>query len=313
MKIGIKTILATAFISTILLTTSCSDSASDKKGNVEPDTSVKGEIQIDGSSTVYPITAAAGEFAKEKFPNLNISVAYAGTGGGFKKFSAGEIPIVNASREIKKEEIELCKKNNIEYVNFEIAYDGISIVVNKENTWAKEMTVEQLKKMWEPDSTVKTWKDIDESWPDEKISFYSPGTDSGTFEYFTEAIVGQKAKIRKDITPNEDDNTLVKGVEGDKNAIGYFGYAYYQENKEKLNVIKVNPGDGAVEPNPETIKTLKYKPLSRPLYIYVNKSKMGDVAIKEFIKYYLENADEIVKTAKYIPLSDYSKELEKLK
>lgn len=276
---------------------------------------ITGEINIDGSSTVYPITAAVAEEFVKAYPGVKTSVGYAGTGGGFKKFYANEIPICNASRPIKQEEIDKCKEAGIEYTEFIVAYDGLSIVVNKENTWVNSLTVDQLKAMWEPDSKVKTWKDIDPSWPAEPIKFYSPGTDSGTFEYFTEEITEKKGAIRTDITPSEDDNVLVTGVANDKNAIGYFGFAYYLENADKLKVVPVDGGKGAVEPTVETIKNGTYAPLSRPLFVYVNNKNLAEEHIREFMKYFLTEGVALVGDVGYVPLEDkgYADELAKIK
>jgi phosphate transport system substrate-binding protein len=308
-------------ITGILFTTGCggtetAEGGDTGSGDTTEGSTISGSIEIDGSSTVYPITVAVAEAVREEYPELNVNVAYSGTGGGMKKFTANEIPICDASREIKDEEIELCEENGIEYTEISVAYDGISIVVNPENDWCTEMSLEDLKKMWEPDSSVTKWSDINSDWPDEEISFYSPGTDSGTFEYFTEEIMGEAGEIRKDITPNEDDNTLVKGVEGDKNAIGYFGYAYYSENADNLNVVSVIPEGGSegegIAPTEETIKDGSYAPLSRPLFIYVNNESMKEDHINAFLKFYLENAPELVPLAQYVPLSDYSEELAKI-
>lgn len=276
---------------------------------------LSGEINIDGSSTVYPITAAvAEEFALEN-RNVKVSVGFAGTGGGMKKFYAGQIDICDASRPIKQSEIEEVKKAGIEYTEFKVAYDGLSIVVNKDNDWVKTLTVEQLKTMWEPDSKIKNWSDIDPSWPNEPIKFYAPGTDSGTFEYFTEAVNEKAGAIRTDITPSEDDNVLVTGVANDKNAIGFFGYAYYLENKDQLKVVPVDGGKGPVEPSFDTIKDGSYSPLSRPLFIYVNNSKLAEDHVKEFVKYYLTEGRQLVADVGYVALEDsaYETELAKIK
>ncbi|NJD04382.1 MAG: PstS family phosphate ABC transporter substrate-binding protein, partial [Ruminiclostridium sp.] len=247
--------------------------------------------------------------------DVKVSVGIAGTGGGMKKFYAGQIDICDASRPIKQEEIDAAKKNGIEYTEFKVAFDGLSVIVNKGNDWVKSLTVDQLKAMWEPDSKIKTWKDMDASWPAEPIKFYSPGTDSGTFEYFTEEITGKKGAIRTDITPSEDDNVLVTGVANDKNAIGYFGYAYYLENKDKLKIVPVDSGAGPVEPAFDTIKNGTYKPLSRPLFIYVNNKKLAEDHIKEFIRYYLTEGKALVGDVGYVPLEDaaYETELVKIK
>jgi phosphate transport system substrate-binding protein len=262
-----------------------------------------GAVKADGSSTVGPITQAVAEEFKTKNPDVNTSVGTSGTTGGMKKFVAGEIDIADASRKIKQEEIDQAKAANIEAIEFEVAYDGIAIVVNKENTWATDMTPEELNKMWAAgaESTVNMWSDIRPEWPAEPIKFYSPGTDSGTFEYFTEAINHSKKKeIRADITASEDDNVLVKGVAGDRYAIGYFGVAYYEENADTLNIVKVN----GISPTQETVMNGTYKPLSRPLYIYVSKKSFERPEVKEFIKFYMTNVKNLVKEVGYFPLED---------
>lgn len=276
---------------------------------------LSGEINIDGSSTVYPISSAIGEEFSKLNPDVRVSVGFSGTGGGMKKFYAGQIPIADASRPIKQNEIDECKKNDIEYTEFTVAYDGISVVVNTSNDWAESITVEELKKMWEPDSKVKTWKDVNTAWPDQPIKFYAPGTDSGTFEYFTEAIMGKAGAIRTDITPSEDDNVLVTGVANDKYAIGFFGYAYYEENKDKLKVLSIDAGNGPVEPAAETIKNGTYKPLARPVFIYVNNKNLAEDHIKEFVKYYLTEGTKLIPDVGYVPLEtkDYEAQLAKIK
>lgn len=272
-----------------------------------------GKIAIDGSSTVYPITMAIAEEFRNEQPDVEVSVAMSGTGGGMKKFTAGEIDICDASRTIKQEEIDKAKANGIEYIELEVAYDGISVVVNKDNTWADTITVEELNKIWAKDSQVKTWKDVNSSWPAEPIKLYGPGTDSGTFEFFTEAINKKAKESRTDYTPSEDDNVLVQGIAGDKDAMGYFGFAYYEENTDKLKVLKIDAGKGPVEPTFDTIKDKSYDPLSRPLYIYVNKAKLDQPQVKEFINFYLETAESIAKEVGYIPLESYDGEKSKIK
>lgn len=310
-RIGLLMISLT-IVAGVILATGCGKKAASGDGENKD---LKGSINIDGSSTVYPISSAVAEEFAAEANGVKINVGQSGTGGGMKKFYSGTLDICDASRPISDKEKEECKKNNIEYTEYKVAQDGITIVVNKDNTWAKSMTVEQLKKMWSADSKVKTWKDIDPSWPDAKISFYSPGSDSGTFEFFTEAICGKKGSIRKDITPSEDDNVLVKGVEGDKNAIAYFGYAYYKENKTKVNDVKVDAGKGAIEPTVETIKSGSYAPLSRPLFIYVNNSKQKEEHVKAFLKYYFEKGPKISEDVGYISLDKavYDESLNKIK
>lgn len=273
--------------------------------------SLKGSVKADGSSTVGPITQAVAEEFKKSNPDVDVAVGVSGTGGGFKKFVAGEIDIADASRKVKSEEIDQAKANNIDMIELEVAYDGIAVVVNKENTWATDMTPEELKKIWEPDSKVKLWSDIRPEWPKEPIKLYGPGTDSGTFEYFTEAINKKAKAIRTDFTASEDDNVLVQGVSGDKYAMGYFGLAYYEENQDKLNDVKI----GGVAPTAETVKNGTYKPLSRPLYIYVNRKSLERPEVKEFLNYYLANVKDLVSEVGYIPLEDakYEEGLNKIK
>jgi phosphate transport system substrate-binding protein len=274
-----------------------------------------GTVKADGSSTVAPITEAAAEEFQNVNPGVQVTSATSGTGGGFKKFVVGETDINNASRPIKDKEKATAEQNKIEYVEFTVANDGLSIVVNKENNWVDNITVEELKKIWEPNSKVKKWSDVRPNWPNEEIKLYGPGTDSGTFDYFTEAIVGKEDASRSDYTASEDDNVLVKGIEGDKNSLGYFGYAYYVENKDKLKVVPVVGKDGkAVTPSDETIKHGEYKPLSRPLFIYVNKKSLERPEVKAFVKFYLENGAKLASEVGYTPLKDeqYKESLAKL-
>lgn len=274
-----------------------------------------GEIKIDGSSTVFPITEAVAEEFGLKNPDLKIPVGVSGTGGGFTKFIAGEIDIADASRPIKTTEKDALTKAGTEYLELKVAYDGLSIVVNKDNTWVDSLTLAELKAIWATGSTVKTWKDIRPEWPDQAIKFYAPGTDSGTFEYFTETINGKAGNMRGDYTGSEDDNVLVQGIAGDKNAIGFFGYSYYEENKTKLKVVKVDAGKGAIAPSFATIKDGTYSPLSRPLFIYVNKAALERTEVLEFVRFYLENAKELVADVGYVALpdADYESQLKLLK
>ncbi len=276
---------------------------------------LEGNIAIDGSSTVYPVTEAVAEEFNAKYPDVKVSVGFSGTGGGMSKFIAKEIDIADASRKIKSSEAEAATAAGIEYLEIKVGFDGLSILVNPENTWVTSLTVEQLKEMWKPGSTIMNWSDIDPTWPNEKIVFYAPGVDSGTFDYFTEEIVGELDAMRSDYTGSEDDNVLVQGIAGDKYAIGFFGFAYYEENKDKLKVIGVDEGEGAVVPSFETIADGSYAPLSRPLYIYVNKASLEREEVLEFVTFYLENAKELVADVGYVPLpdADYEASLELLK
>ena len=268
-----------------------------------------GEVIIDGSSTVAPITEAVAEEFRNVESGVNVSVGISGTGGGFKKFTVGELDISNASREMKPEEKALAEKNNIEFTEIQVGKDGITMVVNKENTWAQDLTTDELKKIWSEGSTIKTWKDVRPEWPDTPIKLYAPDEDSGTYDYFIEAIL-EKGKIRKDYTPSSDDNVLVQGVEGDKGSLGFFGFAYYEENADKLTALKVN----GIEPTPETVQNGTYKPLSRPIYIFVNnKSYAEKPQVKAFVQFYLDKVSDLAREVGYIPLDDYSAEKAKLK
>lgn len=262
-------------------------------------------IAIDGSSTVYPITEAVAEDFQKK-TGIKVTVGVSGTGGGFKKFCRGETVISNASRPISKKEMDLCAENGIAYVELPIAYDALTVVTNKANDWAKSMTVDELNKVWQSGSGVKNWKDVNPSWPSQPMKLFGPGADSGTFDYFTEAINGRAKSSRSDYTASEDDNVLVTGVSGDKGGLGYFGLAYYLENKDKLNAVAVvaKGKTNAVLPSEATVMDGTYQPLARPLFIYVHATKGNfDKDIKAFVEYYLENAAKLVKEVKYVPLN----------
>ncbi|SFS71626.1 PstS family phosphate ABC transporter substrate-binding protein [Marininema halotolerans] len=281
----------------------CSSNASG--GGSEKDKGLSGTIRIDGSSTVFPISQAVAEEFMKKNPNVNVTVAQSGTGAGFDKWTKQETDLSDASRLIKDEEKEAAKKSGLEPKEFPVAFDGISVVVNKENDFAKTITTKELKKIWEPDSKVKTWKDVRSNWPDKPIKLYGPGTSDGTFDYFTGAIIGEEGKSRTDYTQSEDDNTLVTGVSGDKYALGYFGFSYYEENKDKLNVLKVDNGKGGVAPSFETIKNGTYSPLSRSIYVYADEKTMTEnKAIKEFLSFYLKEGKQLVSDVGYVPLTD---------
>jgi len=262
---------------------------------------LKGEIKIDGSSTVYLISEAMATNFKKEHANVNVSVGISGTGGGFKKFMAGETDINDASRAIKPAEADGCKKAGIDYVDFQVAWDGITVVIHPENTWAKKMTVAQLKKIWHPEMKAQKWSDVDPSWPKEEIKLFGPGPDSGTFDYFTEVINGQEKLTRVDYEANQNPDVLVKGVAGNKFALGYFGLAYYEDNKAKLAAVAVAAKDGGdfVLPSKETVLNKSYQPLSRPLFIYVKKTSFKRPEVQEFVKFYLRRND-LVEQAKYI-------------
>ncbi|MCH7321694.1 PstS family phosphate ABC transporter substrate-binding protein [Solibacillus sp. MA9] len=297
---------STALLGSALFLAACGDSEDTSSTSAENSTEqaetgtaqLTGDVVGDGSSTVAPITEALVEEYAAVQKDVRVAVGVSGTGGGFEKFINGETDFSNASRPIKETEAEELKKAGIEYTEFEVAYDGLSVVVHPDNTWAKNLTVDQLKKIWVEDGTKKKWSDIDPSWPAEEIVYYSPGSDSGTYDYFDEVILDGE-DIAKDAMLSEDDNVLVQGVTGDVNAIGYFGYAYYLENKDKLQVVSV---DG-VEPTNETIESGEYSPLSRPLFVYVKNSALKDnEATYDFMKFTLENAGEMAEVVGYVSL-----------
>jgi phosphate transport system substrate-binding protein len=268
-----------------------------------------GSIQIDGSSTVYPITEAVAEEFRAEAPKVKVTVGVSGSGGGFKKFSRGDIDITNASRSIKPTEAEVAKENNITYLELPVAFDGLTVVVHPENDWVKDITVAELKKIWEPaaQGKITKWNQIRPEWPDKEIHLYGAGVESGTYDYFTEAIVGESHASRGDYTASEDDNVLVQGVSTDPLALGFFGYAYYEENKSKLKAIPVDDqndanGKGAIMPSIETVKDGTYAPLSRPLFIYVNSKAVARPEVVEFVNFYLDNAGALSEEVGYIPM-----------
>jgi phosphate transport system substrate-binding protein len=264
-------------------------------------------VKIDGSSTVYPITeAVAEEFQKSKQGKIKVTVGISGTGGGFKKFCRGETDISDASRPILEKEMKACAEAGIKYVELPVAYDALTVVINPKNTWIKEFKVEELKKMWEPTAQGKVtrWKQVNQAWPDRALKLFGPGADSGTFDYFTDAINGKEKASRGDFTASEDDNVLVQGVARDVGAIGYFGLAYYVENKDKLKAVPiVNKGSTqAVMPSLETVMDGTYQPLARPIFIYVSEKAMARPEVKEFVEYYLSNGAKLSKEVGYVPL-----------
>jgi phosphate transport system substrate-binding protein len=262
-------------------------------------------VKIDGSSTVYPITEAVAEdFQKERKGAVKVTVGISGTGGGFKKFCRGETDIVNASRPILKKEMDDCKKMGIQYVEMPIAFDALTVVVNPKNDWSKTITVAELKKIWEPaaQGKITKWSQVNPTWPDETIKLYGAGADSGTFDYFTEAIVGKAKSSRGDFTASEDDNVLVQGVASDKNGLGFFGFAYYAENKKKLKVVAIDAGKGAVVPSAQTVEDGTYQPLSRPVFIYVNIKSAERPEVRQLIEFYMKNAPALVQEVKFFSL-----------
>ncbi len=268
------------------------------------DQKIAGMVKADGSSTVFPITEAVAEEFQKAYPGVKVTVGISGTGGGFKKFGPGETDISNASRPIKPSERDLCAKSGVEFIELPVAYDGLSVLVNPKNDWAKSMTVAELKKIWEPESKVKLWSDVRKGWPARPIKLYGAGHDSGTFDYFTEAINGKEKACRSDFTASEDDNVLVQGIAGDVDALGFFGFAYYVENQDKLKLVAVDGGNGPVLPSDETINNGSYKPLSRPIFIYVNRKAADRPEVQAFVKFYLDNMATLVKEVGYVALPE---------
>jgi phosphate transport system substrate-binding protein len=264
-------------------------------------------VEIDGSSTVFPVTeAVAEEFQQAKKGKIKVTVGISGTGGGFKKFCRGETDIQDASRPILKQEMEACKSAGVEYIELPVAFDALTVIVNPKNNWASSMTVAELKKIWEPAAQGKmtNWNQVRTSWPNAPLKLFGAGADSGTFDYFTEAITGKSKSSRGDFTASEDDNVLVQGVANDVNALGFFGYAYYAENSKKLKAVAIDNGKGPVSPSEKTVLDGSYQPLSRPIYIYVSKKALAKPEVREFAEFYLKNAPKLVKEVKYVPLPD---------
>lgn len=313
MKTAIKAIIATSVLGA--LGSACAPTQPEETRQASGETSgagnveLSGSIAIDGSSTVFPISEAVAEEFQKKYPNVKVTVGISGTGGGFKKFLNREIDISNASRPIKSSEQELADKNGITYVELPVAFDGLSVLVNPQNDWVDHLTVDELKKIWEPGSTVKRWSDIRPNWPNQEIKLYGPGHDSGTFDYFTEAINGKEGAARSDFMASEDDNVLVTGIAGDKYALGFFGFAYYEENKDKLKLVPIDGGSGPIAPSAETIMDGTYAPLSRPIFIYVRSDVMARPEIAQFVRFYMTEAKNLVREVGYIPLTDELYEL----
>lgn len=276
------------------------------------------EIKIDGSSTVYPITEAVAEEYRSVAPKTRVTVGFSGTGGGFKKFLRGETDINDASRKIQPIEIKKAKEEGIKYLRLAVAYDGLAVVINPKNDWVEYFTVKELEKLWEPaaQGKITKWSQIREGWPEKEIHLYGPGVASGTYDYFTEAIVGESGSSRGDFTASEDDNVLVQGVSTDKYALGFFGLAYYEENEKQLDLAAVKYGDNEpVKPSLKTVSNGTYAPLSRPLYIYLSKEAAKRESVQDFVNFYLKNAGKLAKEVGYVPMPDsmYQKQLNKFK
>lgn len=307
-----KNIVKALLLVVALLAFACGSKSTQESSSA----ALTGEIKVDGSSTVYPITEAIAEEFRTSQPAVRVTVGVSGTGGGFKKFGRGEIDINNASRPIKEKEAQVCQESNIQYLDLKVAFDGLAVIVNKENTWIESITVQELKMLWEPaaQGKITKWNQIRKEWPNEEIHLYGPGVASGTYDYFTEVVVGESGSSRGDYTASEDDNVLVQGIMGDKNAIGFFGYAYFVENSANLKLVGVDNGKGAVLPSEETIRTGTYAPLARPVFVYVTSTAAKRAEVTAFLTFYLENAGTIVSEVGYVPLpaEDYKESLKRL-
>jgi phosphate transport system substrate-binding protein len=264
-----------------------------------------GKVRADGSSTLAPFVSLAAERFRKKNPDVQVSVGVAGTGGGLERFCRGETDLSNASRPIEDEEREACEKRRIRFIELQVANDGLSVVVSPENDWAKCLTVDQLKRIWQPNSRVDSWNDVDSSFPDEELALAGPGTDSGTFDYFTDVIVGEEGASRTDYTATEDDNVIVNAVAGEKGGLGYLGLSYFEQNQKRLRAVDVDGGDGCVAPSVETVQSGEYKPLSRPLFIYVNRVRLDEkLEVDAFLEFILSNQRQIAKGALFVPLTE---------
>jgi phosphate transport system substrate-binding protein len=301
-------------VAVVVMSSACGGNSTDT--STQSSASAPQVIAIDGSSTVFPITEAVAEEFQKAHAGTKVTVGLSGTGGGFQKFCRGETVVSNASRPISAVEIEACQKAGISYIELPVAYDGLAVVVNPKNTWASFATVAELRKMWEPAAQGKIlrWNQVRSSWPDQEIHLFGAGVDSGTFDYFTE-VVNSKAKVsRGDYTSSEDDNILVQGVAGDQYALGYMGLAYYEENKDKLKLVPVddeNPdnGTGPVAPSPESVRNGTYRPLSRPIFIYVNAAALARAEVQQFVEYYLDSGGPLIKEVGYVPFTDAEQKL----
>ena len=291
-----------------LVLTACGgeDAGSSGSGDSGGD-QLSGEVKVDGSSTVAPLSEAAAALYAEQQPDVNVTVGTSGTGGGFEKFCNGETDISDASRPIKDEEIAACEANSVAYAELIVANDALTVVVNPAVDFVDCLTVEQLNAIWGPDSTIANWNEVDPSFPDLPLDLYGAGTDSGTFDYFTKEINGEEGASRTDYTPSEDDNTTVQGVVGSEGGMGYFGFTYFEENSETLKALEIDGGEGCVAPSVETAQDGSYTPLSRPLFIYPSDKAIERPEVVDFINFYIENIDDIVTEAQYVPLTDDQK------
>lgn len=302
MKLRLRHFAALALVAMLA---ACGSSSQDARGSSGAPSSGPSLVTLDGSSTVFPISeAVAEEFQKAEGGAVRVTVGISGTGGGFQKFCRGEIDIADASRHISASEIEACKQSGVAYIELPVAYDGIAIAVSPKNNWANDITTAELKTLWGPDAQGKVtkWSQVRKGWPDREIHLFGAGVDSGTYDYFTEAINGKAKASRGDFTSSEDDNVLVQGVGNDELALGFVPFAYFENNKDKLKLLPVDGGSGAVTPTPETIEKGTYKPLSRPVFIYVSKKAAARPEVQRFVEFYLKNADSLVREVHYVTL-----------
>jgi phosphate transport system substrate-binding protein len=303
--------LPASLAAAVLFVSSCSAPPSTTQTNSSSPAAPASTIAIDGSSTVYPISAAAAKEFQQSNPEVKIDVAFSGTTGGFRKFCAGETAISNASRPISTEEIEACRQAGIRYVELPVAFDALTVAVNPQNDWAKDLTVAELKAMWEPaaEGKIKNWQQIRPDFPNRPLTLYGAGQDSGTYDYFAEVVTGDSA-TRSDFTASEDDNVLVQGIQNDPNALGFFGFSYYEQNQDKLRAVAIDDGKGAVTPSRDTVESSQYQPFSRPLFVYVNlQDSQQNPALADFVKFYMRNAKRIVEAVDYIPLPSEAYEI----
>ena len=299
-EVGYVPVSPDAYVSNLRMVENGSEAVGDEG---EESASLSGTVEIDGSSTVFPISEAVAEEFNKISPNVRVNVGVSGTGGGFKRFTAGETDISNASRGIKDSEHESAVANGVEYYELRVGTDGLSVMVSTQNDFVDCLTVGELKSIWDTGSTVNNWNEVRSGFPDRPLRLYGPDTDSGTFDFFTEEINGEAQVSRADYTASADDNVLVQGIGGDRNALGYFGYAYYAENTDKLKLVAVDNGDGCVTPTPDTILSGEYKPLTRPLFIYVNKKSLERREVRTFVEFYMEHGEELTREVGYVPVS----------
>ncbi len=304
-SITFKNILA---VSALVLGLSACSGNDQEAGSNDPNR-LTGVVSLDGSSTVFPVSEAVAEEFLAVQPRVRVTVGVSGTGGGFQKFAAGEIDISDASRVIRDSEAEASRANGIDFMEIPVAYDGLSVIVNKENTWVDYLTVDELNMIWAPGSAVDSWNDVRPEWPDQALRLYGPGTDSGTFDYFTEVVNGDSGASRPDYTASEDDNVLVQGISGDVNALGFFGYAYYIANEAVLKLVPIDGGEGPISPSATTINDGSYNPLSRPIFIYLSKVSAQRPEVRAFVEFYLEQAPVLAAEVGYVamPPEEYQK------